>query len=114
MLCSQYLTHHYLIDLVAGGSLTVICFYYFMPDDFRNVNAPPAHDNATDIPLDVEGLYGRSNGFGGWDRAGENGSDDGDLAGPPSAVGLLRDTSVEIGREARGAFEAIKGSREGK
>lgn len=77
----QYLTHHYLIDLVAGGSLTVICFYYFMPDEFRNVNAPPAHDNAGDIPLDVEGRFGRSNGFGGWEGGvgGSDESEDGDL-----------------------------------
>lgn len=90
----------------------MICFYYFMPDEFRNVNAPPTHDNAGDIPLDLEDSYGRSNGFGGWEGAvGSDESDDGDLAGPPSAIGLLRDTSVDLGREARGAFEAIKGVR---
>lgn len=112
----QYLTHHYLIDLVAGGSLTVICFYYFMPDSMRNVNAPPTHDNDIDHALgDLEGLGGgggRSNGFGGWNADLSDGEDD--LNGPPSAVGLLRDTSVDLRGEARGAFEAIKGRMEGK
>lgn len=37
---TQYLTHHYLVDLVAGGSLAVICFYYFLPEGLRHLPSP--------------------------------------------------------------------------
>lgn len=50
---TMYLTHHYLVDLVAGACLATATFYYFLPDDLRGVNAtsPPG------------GLLG--NGYGG-------------------------------------------------
>lgn len=62
---SQYLTHHYLIDLVAGGSLTCIFFYYYlskMPDELRHptLRPQPAPYRASTpllggaIPLDEE------------------------------------------------------------
>lgn len=68
----QYLTHHYLIDLVAGGSLSCTFFYYYlskMPDELRHPTArplPPYRARATStstaqqqfgdnsIPLDEE------------------------------------------------------------
>lgn len=31
----MYLTHHYLIDLVAGGCLATFCFYFFMPAELK-------------------------------------------------------------------------------
>ncbi|PWN46931.1 PAP2-domain-containing protein [Violaceomyces palustris] len=33
--CTMYLMHHYLIDLVAGGCLSTMCFYLFLPDEMR-------------------------------------------------------------------------------
>ena len=59
----QYLTHHYLIDLVAGGSLTCAFFYYYlskMPDELRHPTThgvPAAYRTrsaSTAIPLDEE------------------------------------------------------------
>ncbi|GAA6018921.1 hypothetical protein JCM10207_009199 [Rhodosporidiobolus poonsookiae] len=93
---TMYLTHHYLIDLVAGGSLTCIFFYYYlskMPDELRHptTHGAPApyrsssYTGAGAIPLDEEsGLpstfahtangNGHANGYGGWE-------DDDDEAG---------------------------------
>lgn len=69
---TMYLTHHYLIDLVAGGSLSCTFFYYYlskMPDELRHPTArplPPYRARATStstaqqqfgdnsIPLDEE------------------------------------------------------------
>lgn len=31
----MYLTHHYLIDLVAGGCLATFCFYFLMPEELK-------------------------------------------------------------------------------
>lgn len=31
----MYLTHHYLIDLVAGGCLATFCFYFIMPEELK-------------------------------------------------------------------------------
>ncbi|GAA6039242.1 hypothetical protein JCM8097_003223 [Rhodosporidiobolus ruineniae] len=91
---TMYLTHHYLIDLVAGGSLTCGFFYYYlnkMPDELRHptTHGKPAAPfrsssfvgaaNAGGIPLDEEsGLprtfahtggaaNGHANGYGGWE-----------------------------------------------
>ncbi|KAK0549142.1 Phosphatidylinositol:ceramide phosphoinositol transferase (IPC synthase) [Tilletia horrida] len=33
--CTMYLMHHYLIDLVAGGCLATLCFYFFLTDEMR-------------------------------------------------------------------------------
>lgn len=40
---TMYLTHHYLIDVVFGSCLAVVCFYFFMPEDVKGANAtlPP-------------------------------------------------------------------------
>ncbi|KAI0919838.1 hypothetical protein AcW1_003013 [Taiwanofungus camphoratus] len=40
---TMYLTHHYLIDVVAGACLAVASFYLFLPDDLRGAAAlaPP-------------------------------------------------------------------------
>ncbi|GAA5985296.1 hypothetical protein JCM10908_002609 [Rhodotorula pacifica] len=91
---TMYLTHHYLIDLVAGGSLTCIFFYYYlskMPDELRHPTARPlppyrATPLNNSIPLDEEsGLpkpfahqaatNGHANGYGGWE--GDEDADDG-------------------------------------
>ncbi|GAA5995955.1 phosphatase PAP2 family protein [Rhodotorula paludigena] len=100
---TMYLTHHYLIDLVAGGSLSCIFFYYYlskMPDELRHptthgVPAGPYRANSsTAIPLDEEsglpktfahtpgGANGSSNGhadgYGGWEE--DDDASDGDDA----------------------------------
>ncbi|KAK8864665.1 hypothetical protein IAR55_001915 [Kwoniella newhampshirensis] len=35
---TMYLSHHYLIDLVAGACLSVLVFYFTMPDGFKDVD----------------------------------------------------------------------------
>lgn len=35
---TMYLTHHYLVDLVAGGGLAVTAFYYFLPPNLRHLS----------------------------------------------------------------------------
>lgn len=101
---TMYLTHHYLIDLVAGGSLTVVCFYYFMPEGMRNVNAPQTVGNNN--PIDLE--RSRSNGYGGWDT--DFGSDEeGDGQTTGGTGGQARETGPD-GRDGRiKPFEAVKG-----
>ncbi|GAA5922860.1 hypothetical protein JCM1841_003764 [Sporobolomyces salmonicolor] len=98
-----YLTHHYLIDLVAGGSLTCAFFYYYlskMPDELRHPTTHGASSTpyrsglATAIPLDEEsGLpktfahyangsgNGHANGYGGWEDDDEDGFDGASEAG---------------------------------
>jgi hypothetical protein len=111
----QYLTHHYLIDLVAGGSLSCTFFYYYlskMPDELRHPTArplPPYRATSTQqqqfgdnsIPLDEEsGLpkpfahhaagatNGHANGYGGWEAEEEEDQDEG---GAKSGVESLAD-----------------------
>ncbi|EIN04228.1 PAP2-domain-containing protein [Punctularia strigosozonata HHB-11173 SS5] len=40
---TMYLTHHYLIDVVAGACLAIACFYFWLPDDLKGAQAaaPP-------------------------------------------------------------------------
>ncbi|GAA5892282.1 hypothetical protein JCM6882_003629 [Rhodosporidiobolus microsporus] len=89
---TMYLTHHYLIDLVAGGSLSCAFFYYYlakMPDELRHptthgMPAAPFRSSSFNgaagaIPLDEEsglpktfahtaaGGNGHANGYGGWE-----------------------------------------------
>jgi len=100
----QYLTHHYLIDLVAGGSLTCAFFYYYlskMPDELRHPTThgvPAAYRTrsaSTAIPLDEEsGLpksfahtangnggpsNGHTDGYGGWEEDDDLSEDDDNL-----------------------------------
>ncbi|TXT09010.1 hypothetical protein VHUM_02484 [Vanrija humicola] len=35
---TMYLSHHYLIDLTGGACLSVLVFYLFMPDDFKDID----------------------------------------------------------------------------
>lgn len=76
-LITKYLTHHYLIDLVAGGSLACAYFYYYlarMPDELRHPTiVAAAYSNS--IPLDPEAGGGsklNGNGYGGWDGEDED------------------------------------------
>lgn len=101
ILLPQYLTHHYLIDLVAGGSLTCAFFYYYlskMPDELRHPTTPVApyraRASSSAIPLDEEsGLprtfahtaagkasNGHANGYGGWESDDAGASEEDDLA----------------------------------
>lgn len=34
--CTMYLMHHYLVDLVGGGCLATMCFYFFLDDTQRH------------------------------------------------------------------------------
>jgi hypothetical protein len=34
--CTMYLMHHYLVDLVGGGCLATVCFYFFLDDTQRH------------------------------------------------------------------------------
>jgi len=45
---TMYLTHHYLIDVVVGSCLAVVCFYLFLPEELKGANAvaPPGGLNA--------------------------------------------------------------------
>jgi hypothetical protein len=36
---TMYLTHHYLIDVVGGGCLALASFFYFMPKEFKDLEA---------------------------------------------------------------------------
>jgi len=36
---TMYLTHHYLIDVVGGGCLALASFFYFMPKEFKDMEA---------------------------------------------------------------------------
>ncbi|KAJ7641478.1 hypothetical protein FB45DRAFT_900306 [Roridomyces roridus] len=36
---TMYLSHHYLIDLVAGGCMAIFFFYAFLPDEFKSTAA---------------------------------------------------------------------------
>ncbi|CAG7854887.1 Inositol phosphorylceramide synthase catalytic subunit aur1 Short=IPC synthase catalytic subunit aur1; AltName: Full=Aureobasidin A resistance protein homolog; AltName: Full=Phosphatidylinositol:ceramide phosphoinositol transferase [Serendipita indica DSM 11827] len=38
---TMYLAHHYLIDVVAGASLAVLCFHLFMPESLRHLEKHP-------------------------------------------------------------------------
>ncbi|KAH8827198.1 hypothetical protein DL96DRAFT_1605863 [Flagelloscypha sp. PMI_526] len=40
---TMYLTHHYLIDVVAGACLATVFFYFFLPNEFRGpaATSPP-------------------------------------------------------------------------
>ncbi|SCZ95250.1 BZ3500_MvSof-1268-A1-R1_Chr11-2g03383 [Microbotryum saponariae] len=75
---SLYLTHHYLIDLVAGGSLACAYFYYYlarMPDELRHPTALVNGKFLNATPLDEEvGMAStmlNGNGYGGWDSIDE-------------------------------------------
>jgi inositol phosphorylceramide synthase catalytic subunit len=35
---TMYLTHHYLIDVVGGACFAVACFYFYLPDDLRELS----------------------------------------------------------------------------
>jgi len=87
---TQYLTHHYLIDLVAGGSLTCAFFYYFlskMPDQLRHpttkgMPATPYHSGNA-IPLDEESGLPKTFAH----TAAQNGSAKGQGNGHPDSYG---------------------------
>lgn len=98
---SQYLTHHYLIDLVAGGSLACAYFYYYlarMPDELRHPTDPtPIFTNS--IPLDAEAF-----GMGG---GGGDGDMDWGIA--READGLMRDNSVDF--DGRSGYPGLGGKQ---
>ncbi|KAJ7912527.1 hypothetical protein B0H13DRAFT_2007083 [Mycena leptocephala] len=44
---TMYLSHHYLIDVVAGACLSILMFYLFLPDEFRDPAAATAPAGTT-------------------------------------------------------------------
>lgn len=65
-------SHHYLVDLVAGGSLAVACFYIFLTDDQRHLpmlNATAAGESdslAKGYETGVRGMLGHRGATGLW------------------------------------------------
>ncbi|GAA5869108.1 hypothetical protein JCM1840_000471 [Sporobolomyces johnsonii] len=123
-----YLTHHYLIDLVAGGSLTCAFFYYYlskMPDELRHPtthgapSTPYRSGLANAIPLDEEsGLpktfahyangyangngagNGHANGYGGWEDDDEDEFDGASEAGEDARLIRGGAGAAERGRDS--------------
>ncbi|SCV73432.1 BQ2448_7358 [Microbotryum intermedium] len=105
---TMYLTHHYLIDLVAGGSLACAYFYYYlarMPDELRHPTALVNGKFLNAAPLDEEvGMATtmlNGNGYGGWDSIEEEEEDMLDRFGassnPSSSPSMTRTSSVSGG-----------------
>lgn len=94
---TMYLTHHYLIDVCAGGQLACSFFYFFLsrvPDELRHptgVQAPYSNGNA--LPEDPEAALDSRN-FGGWGGS-VGGDEDNGFELPEANTGLMRDTSID-------------------
>ncbi|ORY84686.1 hypothetical protein BCR35DRAFT_303010 [Leucosporidium creatinivorum] len=95
---TMYLTHHYLIDLVAGGSLSCAYFYYYlsrMPDELRHPTGASVHySNGDALPDDPEAALDSHN-FGGWGGS-VGGDDDDGFELPEANTGLMRDNSIDV------------------
>lgn len=62
---TMYLTHHYLIDVVAGGCLAVAAFYFFMPEEFKDLNNNPRRSRSKYESYDLEEPVRRASSPGG-------------------------------------------------
>ncbi|EFP88983.2 Aureobasidin resistance protein Aur1 [Puccinia graminis f. sp. tritici] len=71
---TMYLTHHYLVDLVAGGALAVASFYLFLTEDQRHLpmlNASIAGEEdsiAKGYHSGIRGMLGHRGANGTWSR----------------------------------------------
>lgn len=71
---TMYLTHHYLVDLVAGGALAIASFYLFLTEDQRHLpmlNASIAGEEdsiAKGYHSGIRGMLGHKGANGTWSR----------------------------------------------
>ncbi|KAH9815782.1 hypothetical protein DFH28DRAFT_1163218 [Melampsora americana] len=69
---TMYLTHHYLIDLVAGGSFAISAFYLFLTEDQRHLpmlnasNAGEEESIAKGYHSGLRGMIGHKGANGSW------------------------------------------------
>lgn len=69
---TMYLTHHYLIDLVAGGSFAISAFYLFLTEDQRHLpmlnasNAGEEESIAKGYHSGIRGMIGHKGANGSW------------------------------------------------
>jgi hypothetical protein len=93
----RYLSHHYLVDLCAGGQLACSFFYFFLsrvPDELRHptgLQTPYSNGNA--LQEDPEAALDSHN-FGGWGGS-VGGDDDDGFELPEANTGLMRDNSID-------------------
>lgn len=94
----QYLTHHYLTDLVAGGGLSCAFFYFFLsrvPDELRHPTGQvEPYSNGNALQEDPEAALDSHN-FGGWGGS-VGGDDDDGFELPEANTGLMRDSSLDM------------------
>lgn len=96
------MTHHYLIDLVAGGSLACAYFYYYlarMPDDLRHpTNTTPVYSNTAPGDVEAGSSIGtlNGNGYGGWDHHGSSDDLSEAYEEAQQRAALMRDNSVDL------------------
>ncbi|KDN39928.1 PAP2-domain-containing protein [Tilletiaria anomala UBC 951] len=97
--CTMYLMHHYLIDLVAGGCLATICFFFFLTNDMRDAmemgwkyrSSSPAPLSAAPSPLQPGSAFGVRN-------ANANGQD---------PVGMPSISASDANREEHFALDSL-------
>lgn len=84
-----------------------MCFYYFLPEEFKYlhhatpmINATSNFDPETGFPKSSINSNGHANGYGGWE------ADEGDevFEMPGSTLGLMRDHSMDLDGTSAQAF----------
>ncbi|KAI8444290.1 hypothetical protein BY996DRAFT_6806889 [Phakopsora pachyrhizi] len=79
---TMYLTHHYLVDLVAGGSFAISAFYLFLTDDQRHLPmlsasiAGEEESIAKGYHTGIRGMLGHRGANGTWINSGSNSNND--------------------------------------
>ncbi|KAE8259320.1 hypothetical protein A4X13_0g1106 [Tilletia indica] len=105
--CTMYLMHHYLIDLVAGGCLATLCFYFFLTDEMRiamEQNYP--YRNSAPAPLSAGPSISRPGSAFGTRRT-QVGADSGNTV--PMNV-MASGTNVGAGAGSSSAANTVNGA----